>query len=326
MKSFFARIVAIFVCSTAAAACAGPDQAYVAALPQSPSVKNSTLVVTSGDEQSARTARILSYHLMPLRDPGATGRARNDRKIVYPADLVRHKGPIMKMAAAFNVYVNCAGGGESCWGDPEGFQKNLTTSRFVELLRQYTGAAPGAYAFGGAFSVKYHTYTRLFYQSDLLTVLHAALVKNGKNAGYSNMYHSFLPKGTDTCFDRTRSCYSPDHPATNFFCAYHESVAFKDVPEPVIVSIEPYQKVGFCASRASSGASALTNSTASTLAHETFEAITDPGPALAWFNFTFSSEVGDLCQTYQWKIDVSGTIYSLQPMYSNRYHGCAASP
>ncbi|HEY6326533.1 MAG TPA: hypothetical protein VIW73_08515 [Candidatus Cybelea sp.] len=326
MKSFIARTFAVFFCCTAATACAGFDRAYVPALSQSPSLQNSTLVVESDDEQSARTARILSYHMMPLRYPDAMGRWRGDGKIVYPADLARHRGPIMKTAAAFNVYVNCAGGGESCWGDPEGFQRDLTTSRFVELLRQYTGAGPGAYTLGGTFSVKYHTYTRLFYQNDLLTILHAALVKNGKKAGDSNMYHVFLTKGTDTCFDRTRSCYSPDHPGTNFFCAYHESVAFKDVPEPVIVSIEPYQKVGFCASRASAGASALTNSTASTLAHETFEAITDPGPALAWFNLTFSSEVGDLCQTYQWKIAVSGTVYSLQPMYSNRYHGCAAAP
>jgi hypothetical protein len=326
MNCFFARIFGLLFCCAAAAACAGPDRAYVPELPQSPATQTATLAVEPGDAQMARSARILSYHIMPLRDPGAMGRLRGDRKIVYPADLARHMGPIMKTAASFNVYVNCAGGGESCWGDPEGFQRNLTTSRFVELLRQYTGARPGAYTLGGAFSVKYHTYTRLLYQNDLLTILHAALVKNGKKAGDSNMYHIFLIKGTDTCFDRTRSCYSPDHPATNFFCAYHESVAFKDVPEPVIVSIEPYQKVGFCASRASPGASALTNSTASTLAHETFEAITDPGPALAWFNLTFSSEVGDLCQTYQWKIDVSGTVYSLQPMYSNRYHGCAAAP
>ena len=276
MNCSVVRILALLSC-TAAAACAGPDRAYVPTPPPLPAVQSATLVVEPGDAQMARSARILSYHLMPLRYPGSMDRFGGDRKIIYPADLARHKGPIMKTAAAFNVYVNCAGGGESCWGDPEGFQKNLTGSGFAELLRQYTRSMPGAYTFGGAFSVKYHTYTRLLYQNDLLTVLHAALAKNGKKAGYSNMYHIFLAKGTDTCFDRTRSCYSPDHPATNAFCAYHESVAFKDVAKPVIVSIEPYQKVGFCASRASAGASALTNSTASTLAHETFEAITDPG-------------------------------------------------
>ncbi|HEV3195019.1 MAG TPA: hypothetical protein VGZ06_02685 [Candidatus Cybelea sp.] len=324
MNHFLGRMAVLIACAVVAA-CAGPNRT-LPALPASSAFQNSTLGVTSDDVQSARAARVLSYHLMFLRNDGPAERVRPDRKIIYPADLVRRKGPIMKTVAAFNIYLNCPGGGESCWGDPEGFQKNLTGSRFAALLTQYTKSAPSAYTFGGAFSVKYHSYTKLLYQNDLLTVLHAALAKNGRKAGYENMYHIFLPKGTDTCFDRSRSCYSPDHPATNFFCAYHESVAFKDVPEPVIVSVEPYQKVGFCASRASSGASALTNSTASTLAHETFESITDPGPSFAWFNFTFSSEVGDLCQTYQWKISVSATVYSLQPMYSNRYHGCAAGP
>ena len=94
----------------------------------------------------------------------------------------------------------------------------------------------------------------------------------------------------------------------------------------MIVSIEPYQMVSFCASRASRGASALTNSTVSTLGHETFESITDPGPRLASYNFTYNSEVADLCETYQWKTGIGGTQYSIQPMYSNTYHACAAGP
>jgi hypothetical protein len=36
--------------------------------------------------------------------------------------------------------------------------------------------------------------------------------------------------------------------------------------------------------------------------------------------------VADLCETFQWKISVGGTAYSLQPMYSNKYHACAAGP
>jgi hypothetical protein len=322
MKSFFARVIALISFGAATAACAGPYQTFA---PTPSTSSGSTLGVTSDDKVSALTARILSYHLMPLRNTPPQALFAPDQRVVHPADLVRRDGPIMKAASSFNIYVNCKSG-ESCWGDPEGFEKDLTGSRFAGLLTQYTSSPPSGYTFGGAFSVNYRTYTKLLYQNDLMAILHAALVKNGKNAGYSNMYHIFLPKGTDTCFDRTRSCYSPDHPATNAFCAYHESVSFADVPKNVIVSIEPYQKVGFCASRASSGASALTNSTASTLAHEMFESITDPGPAFAWFNFTFGSEVGDLCQTYQWKISVSGTVYSLQPMYSNKYHGCAAGP
>ncbi|MBV8197962.1 MAG: hypothetical protein JO263_07490, partial [Candidatus Eremiobacteraeota bacterium] len=292
MTSFFFRICAVLGFGVAVAACALNRAAFVPAT-QAPAVAgDGDLRVSADDVAMAAKARILSYHVMHPRTDRSSQRKLGATKIKYPADLVYKKGPFMKAAASFNIYVNCPSHNENCWGDPEGFQKNLTGSTFAALLIQYTKSPPSDYTLGGSFSVKYHTYTRLFYQDDLLTVLHAALVRNGKKAGYANMYHIFLPKGTDTCFDRSRVCYSPDRPRTNVFCAYHESVAFKDVPQPVIASVEPYQKVGFCASRASSGASALTNSTASTLAHEMFESITDPGPAFGWFNFTFGSEIG----------------------------------
>jgi hypothetical protein len=305
------------------AGCAGTPSGVA---PLAPGAGTSaTVSVSANDIAQARDAHVLSYHIMRLRDRTRDGNAPAVRK-KYPADLVRKNGPIMKSAAAFNIYVNCKSGGETCWGDPEGFQKNLTSSHFVELLNQYTNASPGAYTLGGTLSLKYHTYTKLYYQDDLLTIVHAALAANGMQAGYSTIYHVFLPKGSDTCFDRTRFCYSPDRLRTFNFCAYHESVSFKDVAESVIVSIEPYQDVSGCASRASAGASALTNSTSSTLGHETFESITDPGPAFAWFNFTYDDEVADLCETFEWKIAVNGVQYSLQPMYSNHYHACADGP
>jgi hypothetical protein len=326
MTRICARVFAFAFCAALAAGCTGSPQGMLPAAPASGISYETNVTVEAGDIENARSARILSYHLMPLRNGAPTSRIRNGIRLRYPADLRNHGGPIMKTAASFNIYVNCNDRGERCWGDPEGFQRNLTGSTFAALLEQYTDSSPDGYTFGGAFSVRYHTYTKIFYGNDLLAVLHAALVENGKKAGYANLYHIFLPRGTDTCFDRSRVCYSPDHPATNYFCAYHESVAFKDVSDPVIVSVEPYQKVAFCASRASSGASALTNSTASTLGHETFESITDPGPRLAWYNFTFNSEVADLCQTYEWRIALNKTVYSLQPMYSNHYHACAAAP
>ncbi|MGA8575196.1 MAG: hypothetical protein WB609_05820 [Candidatus Cybelea sp.] len=325
MNRLILRITVLTFAAGVLAACATPPQSFAppAQVPQN--LSRGPLTVSAADEASARGARILSYHLMRLRTGGKETIARGVRK-KYPADLVRKKGPIMKTAASFNIYVNCKQSGEACWGDPEGFQKALTGSRFAALLTQYTNSAPSSYTFGGAFSVKYHTYTKLFYANDLLSVVHAALGKNGGQAGYATIYHVFLPKGTDTCFDRSRVCYSPDHPHTFAFCAYHESVAFKDVSGEVIVSIEPFQKVAGCESNASAGASALTNSTASTLAHETFESITDPGPAFAWFNFTFFEEIADLCETFEWKFSVGGTAYSLQPMYSNTYHACADGP
>ncbi len=326
MSSFFVRAGVALVTGTFLAAC-GASQPVMPGTAGGTSREISApaaLEVSQNDAHMAQRARVLSYHLMPLRRTKPN--TAPDHKPVYPADLDDKGGPLMTQAASFNVYVNCKGGGETCWGDPEGFQKNLTGSAFAQMLTQYTKSPPTAYTLGGTFSVKYSTYTKLFYQNDLLTVLHAALARNAYKAGYSNLYHIFLPQGSDTCFDRSRACYSPDHPKRFNFCAYHESVSFPDVSDPVIVSIEPYQMVSFCASRASRGASALTNSTVSTLAHETFESITDPGPKLAWYNFTYNSEVADLCETYQWKIGLGGTQYSIQPMYSNAYHACADGP
>jgi hypothetical protein len=201
MKLIFVRIVAVCAFSAVFAGCTARSETPLPAVPAAD--------VAPSDVESAATARILSYHLMSLRSRSPLTGVESDGRVRYPADLVRRKGPIMTAAASFNIYVNCSTGGESCWGDPEGFEKNLTGSSFAALLEQYTQSPPSGYTFGGAFNVKYHTFTKLFYQNDLLAVLHAALVRNGKKAGYSNMYHIFLTKGTDTCFDRTRSCYSP---------------------------------------------------------------------------------------------------------------------
>jgi hypothetical protein len=269
------------------------------------------------------TVSEFTYHVMPLRTqaphPGANTR------ILYPADLTDSGGPIMKTAAAYNLYVNCPAANESCWGDPEGFQKSLTGSSFAKLLTQYTRSPASSYTLAGSSAVTYKTFTGVYFDNDLFTILHSAIAGGKLPTGFSHLYHIFLPKGAWTCFDGTRSCYSPGRNGTFAFCAYHAYVRFSDIGL-VVYSVEPYQNVSGCASKASAGASALTNSTASTLGHETFESITDPGQKFAWFNFTFDEEVADLCETYEWNITVGGTKYSIQPMYSNKYHACADGP
>jgi hypothetical protein len=265
-----------------------------------------------------------TYRAMRLRTASGRG-VQPVGKIVYPADLTDSGGPIMQTAAAYNIYVNCPAKNESCWGDPEGFQKRLTGSSFAALLTQYTHSPATAYTFAGSTAVKYATFTGIYYDDDLFTILHSAIAKGKLPTGFSNLYHIFLPKGAWTCFDVSRSCYSPGQNATFDFCAYHAYVRFSDVGL-VVYSVEPYQDVKGCASRASAGATALTNSTVSTLGHETFESISDPGQKYAWFNFTFDDEVADLCESYEWTIRVGGTAYSIQPMYSNKYHACAAGP
>jgi hypothetical protein len=163
------------------------------------------------------------------------------------------------------------------------------------------------------------------FQSKLTGSSFAALLRQYSKTGYANLYHVFLPNGTDTCFDFTTECYSPNSPSAFYFCAYHGSVSYSDIGR-VVYSIEPYQNVKGCLTKGSSGASQLTNSTISTLAHETFESITDPGARFAWFNFDDDEEMADEWETFVVAVTPGGTVSNTQPMYSNIYHGCAVSP
>jgi hypothetical protein len=156
-----------------------------------------------------------------------------------------------------------------------------------------------------------------------MQILHG-VVRTVRKTGYADVYHIFLPSGVDTCFDFTKQCYSPDLPSSMNFCAYHGTVRFSDLGL-VVYSVEPYQDVPGCRTVKSSGASRLTNSTISTLAHETFEAITDPGPKLAWYNYQ-GGEIGDECEYFVQSVVVGRRTYHTQPMYSNRYHACAVKP
>jgi hypothetical protein len=265
--------------------------------------------------------RSFTYHVMPLR----TGnRPHASSGLQYPDDLTNYGGPVMTAAAAHNIYVNCPAANQSCWGAPEQFQMKLAGSAFAALLRQYTKSTPSGYTFADGTAVTYtvHRGTAL-YENDLFQIIHQVAAAK-KAVGYRNIYHVFLPKGTDTCFDFSTSCYSPDRPTDFAFCAYHGTVKYSDIGT-VIYSIEPYQMINGCSTPKSAGASQLTNSTISTLAHETFEAITDPGPKLAWYNLQ-GGEIGDECEYFVAGVTLSGTAYNSQPMYSNRYHACATGP
>jgi hypothetical protein len=264
------------------------------------------------------TVRDFVYRVMPLRTQVPV---RPSGGIIYPADLTNYGGPMLKTVVAHNIYVNCPAKNQSCWGAPEGFQTKLTGSSFAGLLTQYTGSAASSITFGEATAVAYPVYRgSALYQNDLLQIVHRVAAKT-KKTGYGDLYHIFLPKGTDTCFDFSRSCYSPDRPGAFGFCAYHAAVRFSDIGT-VIYSVEPYQDIKGCSTAKSAGASQRTNSTISTLAHETFESITDPGPKLAWINYQYG-ELADECEYFVSKVSLQGTTYNTQPMYSNRVHGCA---
>jgi hypothetical protein len=153
--------------------------------------------------------------------------------------------------------------------------------------------------------------------------------------GYGHIYHIFLPKGVDTCFDLSNVCYSPDNPSSFFFCAYHGSVTFSDIGH-VVYTVEPFQNVGGCRVSTPAPNGQLADSTNSVLSHELFEAITDPD-LNAWFNQTSLDlagfEIGDECQPLSnstGALDptflINGKKYEVQTEYSNHYHACAVVP
>jgi len=158
-------------------------------------------------------------------------------------------------------------------------------------------------------------------------------VTHFKTTGTGAIYHVFLPKGVDTCFDLTSVCYSPDYQSSFVFCAYHSVFMYQG--KPVIFSVEPWMDatVTFygktfpaCGTlNVPKGTNRTDNSTASVLAHESIEAFTDPLPGSGWINFTDGQEIGDECQAFSAVETLGSAKYYIQKMYSNSVHACADS-
>jgi len=165
-------------------------------------------------------------------------------------------------------------------------------------------------------------------------------------SGYGQIYHVFLPQGTDVCFTTSYTpCYSPDNLPAWFFCAWHGSTDFADIGH-VLYTVEPYQNIQYC-NVAPGPNGQLADSTNSVLSHETFETITDPDVSQAasgWFQKLnvqiFGNEIADECQTLYWPngfftspeyfgtdtFSVEGRTYAVQTEYNNARHACTMAP
>ena len=204
----------------------------------------------------------------------------------------------MKSLVSHPIYLDPTGKcNGSCWGDPEGFLRDLGLSEFIHITDQYVGAS-GSNRYTVVPGVKSKTPSgKLLIDADIVKLVHTVASKTDQT-GYGHEYHVFLTPGTDECFDSTHTvCYSPDNPATFFFCAYHGSVDFSDIGH-VLYSVEPYQNVMGCSDTGLTPNGSLEDSTDSVLSHELFETITDPD-GTAWVNITdngmFGEEIADEC-------------------------------
>lgn len=251
----------------------------------------------------------------------------------YPGDLSNPgNGPVVLESQSHSIYVNCD---SSCWGFPDTFLANLGNSAMIHITDQYTGIhANNRYQVGtGAMLTGYLPQT--IYDTDVIAIVYAAasyLTSLGDaGTGYRHIYHVFLPPGTDLCITGSTECYSPDNLSTFIFCAYHSSVDFSDIGH-VLYTAEPYQNVNGCSVQQPSPNGPLVDSTADVLGHETFETITDPDGTSWLNNFSlplYGAELADECQQAYFNystVELNGTNYEIQPMYSNTYHGCVYLP
>ena len=262
----------------------------------------------------------------------------------YPDDVTnpRHL-PAVVTTEHHPIYVDNV---PSHWGDVGGFLTDLGKSDFIHVVDQYVGSFAGnRYKLGTQFIAPTypippnHTLQVL----DVAILAHAAASIKGN--GFGHYYHVFLPKGVDMCLPPPAAgappeCYSPDNPATWVFCAFHGAFVFHDLGE-VIFSLEPYTDVIGCSVPPSGTAnSQLVDSTDNVLSHEVFEGLSDPDGMEWWvhnFTFAFGAEIGDLCTRaarfpdghFYWsfgQVSLNGHNYTIQPEYSNQFHGCSYRP
>jgi hypothetical protein len=270
------------------------------------------------------------------------GEGHNDGGIVsYPGDLTYQGGAVVDFTEFHAIYMLPNGSCPiaTCWGDPEGFLRDLGHSDFIHLADQYVGLFGGnRYNVGFHATVSYVPPSVPLTDNDILAVVHAVASLSG-DTGYGHLYHVFLPPGQDECFTSADTeCYSPDNPASFFYCGYHSSVDFSDIGH-VLYSVEPYQNVGGCSVYPGSPNGMLVDSTDNVLNHETFETITDPD-GTAWINTSavvlYGAEDGDECE-FETIIGqnayfnppifkIGGHRYAVQSIYSNDVHGCGTAP
>jgi hypothetical protein len=341
----FTAPLALFLASASVSVTFG-QSVPAAATPEEPDVQS--IMMSSADTDVSTDAASARIHMMPVlgtimkqdwpADAG-TGTAPVASAAAVPAPgaasgIAFYPGDIsnpfnnvtIDTAENHNVYLNAL---PSVWGHPARFLRHLSKSDFIHVTDQYVNTtADDRYRVGKAAYVLYPTAPHTLTPTDIYGILHAAGGTFG--TGYHDVYHVFVPPGTDVCTSPT-SCYSPDNPSTFRFCAYHGAVTFSDIGH-VIYSVEPYQNVPGCALSGALPNGVVTDSTASVLSHELFELITDPD-LNAWWNRVDldlrGAEIGDICQRAIFSYDtplLHGRPYEIQPEYSNAAHACVFSP
>jgi hypothetical protein len=320
------------------------------------------MTVTAGDVATATAfASNMRYHLYPAKTPAGKAVSLDSAGITFPARKHPLSGPISTLPSfppgtgfypdqlfkvsstgativttkSHPIYINmasCGGTVAACWGNPALFLSDLGASSMIHLLdTQYVpSTANNRYIVGASFTANLTIYpgtsgVPTLGENDILGLVHAAGKIGG--TGYGHVYHVFLPKGVDHCFDEG-PCYSPDFGPTFAFCAYHFTVKFADIGN-VYYTVEPYQNVPGCQVPLGTPNGQLIDSTNSVLSHETFESITDPdiNTGFRSLNNPFGAfEIGDECDFIVIGVTLNTRPYAIQGEYSNKYEACVTTP
>ena len=280
---------------------------------------------------AAKGARMVGSHKLAtvtLRQQSlvsfnATGPGDNS-----PFDLTHFGGPVLTGATNYTVYVNCVSpeAPATCWGNgtqgPADFLRDLNLSNYIRIVNEYIGAdALGAFpAQGMRTKVRFATANMATLQ-EIFHIVSDAVTTTGAS-GYGAIYHVFLPQGTSMCI-APGNCYSPNDPDSWTFCAFHGSMNLEGGLH-VLFTVEPYQNVDGCRFPGQTPNGQM-DATASTLAHELFETITDPDLD-GWSNALFGYEISDMCSAFGANKLLNSRPYFLQAEYSNRLHLCTTKP
>jgi hypothetical protein len=327
------------------------------ALPVCLLAQDQKLTPTAADDVAAQQATSLNIIASrALTDAGSNAREadlivtdnplgedddRPSGPTLFPADLSKlvATAQTLETTTLHNIYINQP---PSAWGDPVRFLNDLNHSRFIHITDQYVGVEfNNRYPLGTSFLATVTPAAgfppapnNIITIGQIIALLHAAGSITG--TGHDHVYNVFIPPGTDTCFAGNTSCFSPDHPSTFAFCAFHSFVRFSDIGQ-VVFTVEPETGVPGCASQQPSPNGIVADSVDSTMSHELFETITDPD-LNAWRALSSLDlrgfEIGDVCQPVgnsqrQFLVPtfrVHGHPYAIQLEYSNRGHGCFSRP
>jgi hypothetical protein len=285
--------------------------------------------LTSAGAEAASTASLVGYHKLAPVPARENAQARLSASVAQldnsPFDLTYYGGRVLSGATSYNVFLNCPEGPAFCWGtgdiNPTTFLRDLNNSSYINIVQEYTGRnLMGRFpVLGMRTNLTFANPQRASLQ-EIYHILSDAVTRTG-HSGYGAIYHVFLRQGTEVCITEG-TCYSPSDPSSWTFCAFHGSVNFG--PRHVLFTVEPYQAVPGCQIPGQTP-NGVIDATASTLAHELFETITDPDFD-GWVNGLFGFEISDMCTSFGTNQVLGQHQYFLQSEYSNRLHLCTDRP